>query len=750
MSRLIIVSNRLPFSLDREGDQIKVRQSSGGLVSAIKSYFESNHTQQDVTEKLWVGVADFPQEDWDKLVLSGTVNYDFDIQPLFVDKQVYNDYYNGFSNSVLWPLFHYFPTLVQYPASYYDAYLQINKKFCKELVPMLKPDDIVWIHDYQLMLLPQLLRQHRPEAMIGFFLHIPFPSYEIYRLLPNEWKKSLLQGVMGADLIGFHTHDYVQHFIQSVKMILGADTYFHTVQYQNRLIRVDLFPIGIDYKKFNNAAGDPEVVEHKDEIKRNFGDKKIIFSVDRLDYTKGIMDRLNGFELFLDQNPQWKEKVVFVLNVVPSRDEIQTYSERKKQTEEKISTINGKFSTISWQPIIYRYQHLPFHELSALYQMADVALITPLRDGMNLVAKEFVASSVSRTGVLILSELAGAASELNEALLVNPTDVNDIANNIERALNMPLQEQRNRMVLMQRRLQEYDVIKWVNDFIDQIKEAKKEQQKLTVKTLDEKAINAICRQYAETKRRFFLIDYDGTLVPIKRLPSEAVPDEKVKDFLACLSSDADNHVAIVSGRDAGTMEKWFGYLPITLVAEHGSSIKMRNESWQQLVTFSDQWKDQVRRIMQIYVTRCVGSFIEEKTNTVAWHYRNTQVDLGFMRSRELINSLSQLIQNTSLQVIDGNKVVEIRMAGFDKGTITLRILSEAQPDFVLCIGDDTTDEDMFKVLEDSAYTVRTYTIKIGNRGTAAKYTLPSQQHVMPLLVRLQNCVNPTKQVKTQG
>ena len=283
MSRLIIVSNRLPFSLDREGDEIKVRQSSGGLVSAIKSYFESNHTQEDITEKLWLGVADFPQEDWDKLVLSQAVNYDFDIQPLFVDKQVYNDYYNGFSNSVLWPLFHYFPTLVQYPANYYDAYLQINKRFCKELVPMLKPGDIVWVHDYQLMLLPQLLRQHRPDAMIGFFLHIPFPSYEIYRLLPNEWKKTLLQGVMGADLIGFHTHDYVQHFIQSVKMILGADTYFHTVQYQNRLIKVDLFPIGIDYKKFNNAGTDPQVLEYKNDIKKNFDDKKIIFSVDRLD-----------------------------------------------------------------------------------------------------------------------------------------------------------------------------------------------------------------------------------------------------------------------------------------------------------------------------------------------------------------------------------------------------------------------------------------------------------------------------------
>ncbi len=748
MSRLIIVSNRLPFSIDHEGDEIKLRQSSGGLVSAIKSYFENNRTQEEITEKLWVGVADFPKEDWNSFVVNEARENDFEIHPLFVDKQVYNDYYNGFSNSVLWPLFHYFPTLVQYPVNYYDAYVQVNRKLCNELLPMLRPSDIIWIHDYQLMLLPQMLRQHKPHGIIGFFLHIPFPSYEIYRLLPNEWKKSLLQGLMGADVVGFHTHDYVQHFIQSVKMILGADTYFHTLQYQNRLIRADLFPIGIDYKKFNNTTNDPEVLRYKNEVQKAFNHKKIIFSVDRLDYTKGIMDRLNGFEFFLEQNTQRKENVIFILNVVPSRDEIPTYNERKKQLEEKISTINGKFSTISWQPIIYRYQHLPFHELLALYQLADVALITPLRDGMNLVAKEFVASSVSRTGVLILSELAGAASELNEALLVNPTDVYDIANSIERALNMPLQEQRNRMVLMQRRLQEYDVVKWVNDFLEQLRDTKKEQQKLTVKTLDEKTVNTICRHYAEAKKRFFLIDYDGTLVPITRLPAEAIPDEQVKNFLASLSSDTDNHVAIISGRDAGTMEKWFGNLRLTLVAEHGASLKMRNEPWQQLVTASDQWKDQVRRLMQIFVTRCVGSFIEEKTSTLAWHYRNTQVDLGFTRSRELINNLSQLIQNTPLQVIDGNKIVEVRMAGFDKGTITLKILNEAQPDFVLSIGDDTTDEDMFKMLEDSAFAVKTYTIKIGNRGTAAKYTLPSQQQVMPLLNKLQTCVNSRKHVSS--
>jgi len=262
MGRLIIISNRLPFSLDREGDKVSLRQSSGGLVSAIKSYFENAGAQRgDLTGKMWIGVADFPQEDWDQVASAHAAEQDFDITPIFPDKDVYDKYYNGFSNSVLWPLFHYFSSLAEYEGHYFDAYLQMNQLFAEKIIPILEPDDQVWIHDYQLMILPHLLRQKKPDATIGFFLHIPFPSYEIFRLMPTEWKKTLLHGVMGADLIGFHTYDYVQHFLSSVKMLLGVDNYFHNLQYQDRLIRIDLFPIGIDYNKFHQMVADPEVEE---------------------------------------------------------------------------------------------------------------------------------------------------------------------------------------------------------------------------------------------------------------------------------------------------------------------------------------------------------------------------------------------------------------------------------------------------------------------------------------------------------
>jgi trehalose 6-phosphate synthase/phosphatase len=728
MGRLIIISSRLPFSVEKDGDKVSLRQSSGGLVSAIKSYFDNAAAQRnELSGKMWVGVADFPREDWDQALASAVEKPDFEVLPVFVDKELYEDFYNGFANSVLWPLFHYFSTLATYESRYFDAYVQVNQLFAEKIVPLLEPGDQIWVHDYQLMLLPHLVRAKKPDATIGFFLHIPFPSYEIFRLMPTEWKKMLLHGVMGADLIGFHTYDYVQHFLQSVKMILGVDHYFHNLQYQDRLIRIDLFPIGIDFGKFHSAATDPAVEEIRDKARQNLEDKKIIFSVDRLDYTKGLMQRLAGFEYFLERYPEWKAKVVFILNIVPSRSTIPAYNDRKKQIEEKIGTINGRFSTISWQPVLYRYTHLSFPELVALYQVADVAMITPLRDGMNLVAKEYVASSTGK-GVLILSELAGAASELSEAILVNPTDTVDVASSITRALAMPLYEQRNRMTLMQRRLKEYDVFRWVNDFMDQLTQVKQEQQRQKVKLLDDKALAGIYRHYHGAQNRCLLLDYDGTLVPFTRIPSEAAPDGTVRDLLSRLVADPKNHIVIISGRDVSSLDRWLGTFPVTLVAEHGAALKMRNGAWQQVVSVSDLWKEEIRRIMQLFVLRCAGSFVEEKTNTIAWHYRNTQTGLGFSRSRELLNTLSQLIQNTSLQVIDGNKVVEVRIAGFDKGATALKIINEQDPDFVLCIGDDTTDEDMFKALEGEAYT-----IKVNSGASAAQYNILSQQRVLPLL-----------------
>ena len=707
---------------------MQVRQSSGGLVSAIKSYFEQPKPgNQSFEERIWIGSMDAASEDWETATHQGEINAEFKIEPVFPDKQVYDDYYNGFSNSTLWPLFHYFPSIVENKKEYFDAYKKINQLFADAILEQYQPGDVIWVHDYQLMLLPQMLRDKLPEATIGFFLHIPFPSYEIFRLMPTDWKKEILKGVLGADLVGFHTHDFAQHFIQSAKMILRAESQFNNILYNNRLIRADLFPIGIDYQKFRDACIDETVVGISTALEDKFYNMKVIFSVDRLDYTKGLEYRLESYEEFLTRYPEWREKVVFILNIIPSRDTISTYSEMKRMIEVKVSTINGKFSSLHWQPLIYRYNHLDFEELCALYQVADAALITPLRDGMNLVAKEYVASCIDK-GVLILSELAGAANELSEALLVNPTDVHEVATAINTALKMPLVEQRSRLVYMQRRIAEYDVFKWINDFLDYLMQVKKEQEALKGNVLKNETIQKIRQEYYKSAKRCILLDYDGTLAPFQKLPSMAAPSDELMVLLEKLSSDPLNEIIIISGRDNQTLGKWLGHLPVTLVAEHGAMVKYKNEGWKELITVSTEWKDQIRPLLQLFVDRCAGSFIEEKKSTLAWHYRNTYPELGFSRSRELRNSLLQLTANTSLQVIDGNKVLEVRTVGVDKGATAANMIAAMNPDFILCLGDDATDEDMFRVMRDKGYT-----IKVGRGNTAAEFTILNQRDVFPFL-----------------
>lgn len=729
MSRLIIVSNRLPYAIDKSGDQPTLRQSSGGLVSALVSYFEKNQSDTpQFSEHIWIGSVDFSLQDWEEVAENANTS-DFTVEPVFIEDAVYEKYYNGFSNSTLWPLFHYFPSLAEFNENYYEAYIQVNFAFADKILSIANEDDVIWVHDYQLMLLPQILRKKNNDLTIGYFLHIPFPSYEIFRLLSTSWKSNLLQGVLGADLIGFHTHDYVRHFIQSAKMILKVDEQFNNIQYNGRYIKADLFPLGVHYDKFNNAANDAEVIKIREGIRDKMPGMKIIFSIDRLDYSKGLMQRLNGFEYFLETYPEWQEHVVFIFNLVPSRDAIPAYMEGKSMIEEKVSDLNGRFATLNWQPIIYRYNHLSFQELAALYQSADVAFITPLRDGMNLVAKEFVASRNNQDGVLILSELAGAASELGEAVMVNPTDTKEVSAAIHTALKMPESEQQFRMDLMQKRLKQYDVIRWVKDFLEQLEQTKKEQERRGVKTLDNDNLNKILKHYNQAEKRCVLLDYDGTLSAFTKIPSHARPGEDLLNLLQQLSNDPKNEVVIISGRDPDTLSNWLGHLPVHLVGEHGGFIRIKNtDTWEKQSATGPEWKDRIRPILELFVTRCTGSLVEEKKNTLTWHYRNTHPDLGFIRSRELLNTLSQLTANTPLQVIDGNKVLEVRLQGIDKGLTALKMVKTLDPDFIICLGDDTTDEDMFKALNEIGVT-----IKIGTAGTAAQYNIPSQTEVLPLL-----------------
>lgn len=723
-SRLILVSNRLPLQLVKKNGKVTIKQSDGGLVTALKSYFEQDPAHDAFEQKIWIGAADFPEKRWLNVEEQTT---DFKIEPLFIDPKIYNKYYNGFCNATIWPLFHYFPSYVVYDQDFFEKYEQANKLFAEHLLKFIKPGDTIWIHDYQLFLVPGLIREKMPEATIGFFLHIPFPSYEIFRLLHRPWKEKIIRGLLGADLIGFHTHEYVQHFLKTVRMVMGYDHQYRVIAFDNRLVKVDLFPLGVDFARFNQSSQRAEVIEAKNSIEKNFPDKKIIFSVDRLDYTKGVTHRLVGFERFLELHPEWREKVVFILVVVPSRQIISKYNERRKLIEEEVGRLNGKYSTLSWQPIIYRYSQVDFDELCALYQSGDVALITPLRDGMNLVAKEYVACAVQR-GVLILSELAGAANELGEALQINPLDANEMASAIQQALTMPIEDQLQKLALMQKRLLNYDVVSWVHDFLNQLSEVKNQQKSEERKFVTSSIRQEIIHNFKQAQSRNLLLDYDGTLVPFARHPREAMPDKNLLKLLASLASDSRTNLTIISGRDASILEEWFQDVPVNLVAEHGAAIKRVHQAWTQENEIDQSWKPVLRPTLEMFVKRSPRSFIEEKNHTLAWHYRNVEPELGFTRSRELLDNLFHLIRNGQLQVIDGNKVIEIRVAGIDKGVAAKKIIGENSSDFVLVVGDDKTDEDMFRSLADKALT-----IKVGPGHSIAQYSVANQRDIIKLL-----------------
>ena len=582
------------------------------------------------------------------------------------------------------------------------------------------------------MLLPELVRQAQPDATIGYFFHIPFPTFEIVKLLPRTWRKMLLRGLLGADVIGFHTLDYVHHFLHSVTEVLNLPVIDQRVVLPSRSVMVRDFPISIDFTKFSNSAVSTDVVVTRERNTELLRRHKLIFSVDRLDYTKGIPYRLQGYERFLEQHPDWHDKVTFVITVVPSRDKIPQYQELKRDIEETVGRINGLYGTIGWRPIIYSYTSLNFAELVALYTGCDVALITPVRDGMNLVAKEFVASRQDERGVLILSELAGAALELTDALIINPTDTQEVANAIERGLNMPADEQERRMKYMRQHLQNHNVFRWSNDFLTAFSDMTNQPDVET-----DLPIPAFITAFADAQQRLLLFDFDGTLAPIVNNPADAKPTDETLVALRHLAEGSD--LVIISGRSRAFLEKTFAGIPIRLVAEHGAFMKDPDQEWERLDLSAGEWVDPVKAIISQYVTRFPGSALEEKETAVAWHYRMADANADDIETNavDLATQLRRADSPVPLAVIQGNKVVEVKPAQHSKGTVALTIYEQTPYDFIISIGDDTTDEDMFKQMPNWAYT-----LKVGAGVTAARYRVARQKDVELLLQRMSEALVP--------
>jgi trehalose 6-phosphate synthase/phosphatase len=394
-----------------------------------------------------------------------------------------------------------------------------------------------------------------------------------------------------------------------------------------------------------------------------------------------------------------------------------------------VGRINGKYSTLGWRPLIYQYKSLPFNELVAIYNLSDVGLITPLRDGMNLVSKEFVACQIKHYGMLVLSELAGASVELNEAILINPTDTEETADAINRALSMTEEEKKSRIIKMQNRLSRYNVFTWTTDFFDRVDEVKKEQMNMQVRFMDSTAMDALRVKYHNAHKRLFLIDYDGTLTPIARLPEMAVLDESTKKRLRAIIDDKRNTVVIISGRRKEFLEEQFADIDAVLVAEHGYLIKHPGADWKNYMDIDLSWKDKIKPVLDDYVDRCPGSMVEEKQASVVWHYRNAEEEYASLRIHELKDDLSEILKSDpKLQALQGKKVLEIKSILYDKGTVASGMINEGNYDFILALGDDNTDEDLFKVIPDYGCT-----IKVGLRLSNARYSVRSQSQIKEIL-----------------
>ena len=729
--RLVIIANRLPYRISERNGELSIVPSAGGLVSSIGSYISKDRSTKRST--LWVGASDLSERKLKPhLGPDGELHEgDYTLHPVFLPADVQDKFYNGFCNSTLWPLFHYFTSYVQYDEEEYEDYRKANEIFARKLAGILRPKDRIWVHDYHLMLLPAMLREIMPDAEIGFFLHIPFPSSEVYRSLPDRWRRELLEGVLSSDLIGFHTHDYAQHFKRSVQHLLGHDHYLRSIRTPEHVAIVDAFPISIDTAGFRDAYDDPRVVRERTRIMRQCDGKRILFSVDRLDYTKGLLSRLQAFEHFLEKEKWAQGNVMFVMVVVPSRDIVSTYADLRREIEMQVSRINGQFGNIDWTPVIYQYRSIDRAHMIGLYSSADVALITPLRDGMNLVAKEFVASRKDLRGVLVLSETAGAAAELSGALLVNPNDREAISDAIARALSMPVEEQQERQEAMARRLAQYDVDRWAKDFLDELRDARMRQERMRAKEITGPIEEAIREAYGKASTRLLFLDHDGTLVPFMSDPARAKPAPEVIKLIERLSADKRNKLVMISGRGPEELERWYGHLPVFLSAEHGVFLKDSDGPWQRSIPEQQDWKFRLKPMFEALAERCPGALVQLKDESIAWHYRGADRDLGFLRSRELIDRLDDMATELGFRVTEGEKVVEARPLGADKGTTVRAVMSKISADLILAIGDDRSDEDVFAALPRSAYS-----ICIGLRPSLARYNLRGQSDVIPFLQRV--------------
>ena len=723
MNRWIIVSNRLPFSYDPKTNLLS--QSSGGLVTAIRGI----KTQ---TPKVWIGSVpnSVPKAAISKATKNDPIKYSFPS----LDEDLYDRYYNGFCNDVLWPILHYEADLVRYTEERWLDYVRVNQIFAEHILKVTGKNDLIWLHDFHLFLVPKFIKEQRPDAKVGFFLHVPFPSSEIFRQLPC--RREIMESLIRSDLIGFHDFSYLRHFASTVYFLLGHKFNLFEITSGDHRTKLGVFPVSINTPSIVKSAKSSATNKLFLQLKKNQGRIKTILGVDRLDYTKGIVHKLKAFQLFLREHPEWIGRVQLTQVAVPSRVEVEDYKNLKLEIEQLVGQINGEFSQLNYIPIRYIFSSISSEALLSLYRSSSVLFVTSKRDGMNLVCLEYVAAQEAKNpGVVLLSEFAGAAAILSHASLINPMNYYATSKSLLEALTMPLTERSQNHQTMLKFLMNYTGTKWAESFMRSLMEKSSHKSQKT-KPLNQ--LNAQKQLFKSLKRKpiHLLLDYDGTLTPIVNNPDKALLTKSMKTLIKRMNKHKDFKISFVTGRPATFFEKNFNDLKVNLACEHGANFfDAETRKWQLLVK-SDikNWYKHALKIMQEFCERTPNSFVEQKQYAIAWHFRRSPSDFSDFLAKKLVEELETTLSHAPVSVILGKKVVEIKAIEANKGHFTQWYREKFMHEnaSIIAMGDDRTDEDMFRNLNREHTT-----IKIGSsRSTAAEYAITRQEDVEGFLTYL--------------
>nr|AWB09338.1 trehalose-6-phosphate synthase 2 [Tamarix hispida] len=777
--RIIIVANQLPIRAQRrpEGRGWIFSWDDNSLLLQLKDGLGNDEIEVFYVGCLKEDVHPCEQDEVSQILLET-----FKCVPTFVPPDLYTRFYHGFCKQQLWPLFHYMLPLSpdlggRFNRPLWQAYVSVNKIFADRIMEVINPeDDFVWIHDYHLMVLPTFLRKRFNRVKLGFFLHSPFPSSEIYKTLPI--REELLRAMLNSDLIGFHTFDYARHFLSCCSRMLGL-TYeskrgYIGLEYYGRLVSIKILPVGIHMGQLQSVLSLAETETKVGELIKQYRDqgRTMLLGVDDMDIFKGITLKLLAMEQLLLQNPECQGRVVLVQIANPARGRGKDVKEIQEETDMTVKRINEKFGRPGYNPVVLIDEPLKFYERVAYYVVAECCLVTAVRDGMNLIPYEYIISRqgnkrldkvlgleplAPKKSMLVVSEFIGCSPSLSGAIRVNPWNIDAVAEAMDCAIEMAPAEKQLRHEKHYRYVSTHDVGYWAHSFLQDLERTCKDHSRrrcwgigfglsFRVVALDPNfrklAMEHIVSSYKKTSTRAILLDYDGTLMPQNSIDKS--PSSKAVNILNSLCRDQSNVVFLVSARRRNTLDDWFHACEkLGIAAEHGYFLRpKRDAEWETCIPVVDtSWKQIAEPVMKLYTETTDGSTIEDRETALVWSYEDADPDFGSCQAKELLDHLESVLANEPVSVKSGQNLVEVKPQGVSKGLVAKRLLSIMEdrgmsPDFVLCVGDDRSDEDMFEEITSSmagAPEAEVFACTVGRKPSKARYYLDDTVDIVRML-----------------